>query len=312
MKRRLKYLFFTLLILFGLLNIVVIFHAYKFTHFYNAGEVIVKKKEEKTKGDIIKEMLFGQNFTKLQNIKADSSFNTFYLTTKDSIKLEGWYFPAQNAKGTIAMFHGHGGSKTGMMEASRAFNELGYNTALIDFRAHGGSDGNTCTIGWDEAEDVKLAYDFVKQNGENNIVLWGSSLGAATILKSVQQYQLQPSKLILEMPFGSLKEAVKGRIKMMNLPPEPVTTLLTFWGGTIHGFWAFNLKPAEYAKEIKCPVLLQRGKNDTRVTQKETDDIYANIPGQKEMVLYDSCGHEMLCKKEKEKWRSAVSRFLTN
>ena len=99
---------------------------------------------------------------------------------------------------------------------------------------------------------------------------------------------------------------------MMKLPAEPVSTLLTFWGGTIHGFWAFDLKPAVYAKDIKCPVLLQRGKNDTRGTQNETDEISKNISSQKEMILYDNCGHEMLCKKEKEKWRSTVSKFLAN
>ena len=60
------------------------------------------------------------------------------------------------------------------------------------------------------------------------------------------------------MPFGSLPDAVKGRVKIMGLPQEPISTLLTFWGGVQNGFWAFNLKPSEYAKKIKCPVLLQR------------------------------------------------------
>lgn len=310
MKKIFKRLLYFILILFGFLNVVVIFHAYKFTHFYEPGEIAVKKQEEKSKWDIAKEILFGQNFSKLQNIKPDSGFNTFYLHTKEDIKLEGWYFPVQGAKGTIAMFHGHGGSKTGMLDASKEFNAMGYNTALIDFRAHGGSGGSTCTIGWYEAEDVKLLYDFVKEKGNGKIILWGSSLGAATVLKSVHDFELKPSRLILEMPFGSLKAAVEGRIKMMKLPPEPVSTLLTFWGGIIHGFWAFNLNPSQYAKSVQCPVLLQRGKNDTRVTQKEIDDIYTNISSQKQVVLYDQCGHESLCKKEKEKWRKSVSSFL--
>ena len=41
---------------------------------------------------------------------------------------------------------------------------------LVDFRAHGNSDGNTCTIGYDESEDVKLAYDYISNKGEKNIV----------------------------------------------------------------------------------------------------------------------------------------------
>ena len=73
------------------------------------------------------------------------------------------------------MFHGHGSSKSKLLDEAAFMKKSGYNVFLIDLRAHGGSDGNTCTIGYREAEDVKLAYDFVRSQGEKNIVLWGIS-----------------------------------------------------------------------------------------------------------------------------------------
>ncbi len=112
------------------------------------------------------------------------------------------------------------------------------------------------------------------------------------------------------MPFGSIADAVVGRIKMMNLPAQPLSTLLTFWGGTIHGFWAFGMKPTEYAKKVKCPVLLQWGKNDPRVSQKETDAIYNNITSQKKLVIYENSGHQNLAENEPEKWKENVTAFL--
>ena len=87
--------------------------------------------------------------------------------------------------------------------------KLGYNVFLIDFRAHGNSEGNTCTIGFDEAEDVRIVYDHIKAGGEKNIVLWGVSLGAATITRAVSKYGCKPEKIILELPFGSIEEAVR-------------------------------------------------------------------------------------------------------
>ena len=48
MKRVLKALLRLVIVLFVLLNIVVAFHAYKFTHFYNNGEISVKNAAEKT------------------------------------------------------------------------------------------------------------------------------------------------------------------------------------------------------------------------------------------------------------------------
>jgi pimeloyl-ACP methyl ester carboxylesterase len=114
------------------------------------------------------------------------------------------------------------------------------------------------------------------------------------------------------MPFGSILEAAEGRIKMMGLPPEPLATLITFWGGTEHGFWAFGMKPSEYAKKINVPTLLQWGKNDPRVSETETDLIYKNLPANKKLVVYESCGHESLCKKENLKWITEVHQFLDN
>jgi len=311
MKKILRIILKTVLVLFLLLNVITAFHAYKFTHFYNAGEVTIKKKEDKTAWDKIKEALFGINAVKKQNtIVPDSSFQTVYLTTKSGLKLQAWYIAVDSPKGTIALFHGHGGSKSGVFKESEEFRKMGYNTLLLDFRAHGSSEGNTSTIGYNESEDVKLAYDFVKGKGEKNIILWGISMGAATITKAINDYPIQPSKIILEMPFGSILRAGEGRIKMMGLPGEPLATLITFWGGVEHGFWAFNMKPTAFAKKINCPVLLQWGAQDPRVTRGEIDDIYNNIPSSKKLVVYDSCGHESLCSKETEKWKTEVSAFL--
>jgi len=310
MKKILRRILKVLLILFILLNVVVIFHAYKFTHFYNYGEVTVKPASHKTGWEKTKEILFGFNTSKRPDSIPSGQFETIYFTTKDNLKLQAWEFRVDSAKGTVIMFHGHGSNKGAILNEAEGFRKLGYNTILLDFRAHGNSEGNTTTIGYKETEDVKLAYDHVKASGEKNIVLWGISMGAATISKAVHDYQLQPSKIILEMPFGSLPDAVRGRIKMMHLPAEPLSTLLTFWGGTIRGFWAYNFKPQDYVKDIKCPVLLQWGKNDPRVTEKETKELYANITAPKKLVVYENSGHESLCKKERDKWMAEVTAFL--
>lgn len=312
MRRLFKIVLRSIIILFVLINVIVAFHAYKFTHFYNKGEVTIKKNEEKTGWDKTKEILFGINAIKQQNINAaDSIYQTITLTTKDSIKLEGWYIPADSAKGTICMYHGHGSKKSATNDEAKAFHKLGYNTFQIDFRAHGNSGGNTCTIGYDESEDVKLAYDYIKAKGEKNIVLWGISMGASTITKAVKDYQIEPQKIILEMPFGTIKDAVRGRLKIMGLPAEPISTLLTFWGGTEHGFWAFGMKPQEFATSIKCPVLLQWGRNDPRVSKSEEDILFNNISTtNKKFVIYETAGHESLCKKEPIKWEAETAAFL--
>jgi alpha-beta hydrolase superfamily lysophospholipase len=317
MKKWLKRIGYTILVLFLLLNCTAAFHAYKFTHFYPTA-TSVKKPEQMGFGDKLSAMFFGIKYPKSKIVDSlTAPYEVVQLRAADSMRLEGWYLSrAQDSivqdKGTVIMFHGHASSRSGIIKEAESFYLMGYNVLLIDFRAHGNSDGNTCTIGFTETKDVKAAYDYVVAKNEKRIILWGISMGAATIMKTINDYpDVKPQKVILEMPFGSLQDAVKGRVRMMGLPQQPISTLLTFWGGTEQGFWAFGFKPWDYAKKIDCPVLLQWGVNDKRVTEKETNKILANLASaDKTLIKYENSQHESLCAKEHEKWVYSVSAFL--
>lgn len=312
MKRFFKILLWIFLIFFILINFISATNAYKFTHFYDPGEVVIKPESKKTTWDHVSDIIFGKDYIKKKNISVPDSFSKVIITTKDKIKLEGWYSKAKNSVGSVALFHGYAENKTDILEEGKAFLNMGYNVLLLDFRGQGNSGGNTCTIGYKEAEDVKLAYNFLKSKGEKNIVLWGISMGAATVAHSIDEYHLQPSKVILEMPFATMENAVEGQLKTMHLPGEPLGTLLTFWGGIEHGFWAFNVNPDKYVKSIHCPVLMQVGLNDVRVTPTERKEVFENLREPKQLIIYKNSGHESLCKKEHLKWLASVSAFLNS
>ena len=197
------------------------------------------------------------------------------------------------------------------MPSSNGKLRLGWNVLLTDFRAHGNSEGEVCTIGANEAKDVKAAYDYTRALGEKNIVLYGISLGASTILTAVDHEGIKPEKVILEMPFGTLVDGVKGRLRMMKLPEQPMSTLLAFWGGVEQGFWAFDHRPQDFASKLNCPVLLQWGLNDPRVTQDETNTIFKNLATHdKLLMVYARSSHQSLLKNEQEKWMNTVGGFL--
>src|SRR5882762_1087404 len=144
MKKILKFLLRTVVVLFILVNIICAFHAYKFTHFYDAADAAQQNKTAS--------IFFGINAFKQLNDAADSADQKVILTTGDRLKLEGWYKVVASAKGTVCLFHGHGGKKSGTNAEAEVFQKLGYNTFQLDFRAHGSSEGNTCTIGYYESE----------------------------------------------------------------------------------------------------------------------------------------------------------------
>lgn len=317
MKKFLKRLGYTVLVLFILLNILAAFHAYKFTHFYNLDGVSVKKPEQMNGWEKTKAILFGVDYPKKKITEFPAvAYKDFIVKTEDGLKLHGWHLPNSDSvanKGAVIIFHGHAGNRAGVISEAQFFSNLGYHVYMVDFRAHGESDGDICTIGYNEAKDVKAVYHFARKDfADDQIVLYGISLGAATITKAVADYStIKPSKIILEMSFATLSDAVKGRLRSMHLPEQPIATLLTFWGGTQQGFWGFNHNPTDYVTKINCPVLLQWGVHDARVSKKETEALFKTInTKQKTFVRYENSQHESLYKKEPQKWMENVSRFL--
>lgn len=310
-RKAVKISIWVLCCLFVLLNAFAAIHAWKLTHFYKV-EGHPKAPEQLSIGEKLT-ILFTGVKTPKSIIKQLPTFNydTVTFTTTDGLKIEGWHATHDTAKGAVALFHGHIASKSAVLVEAEAFYKLGYNVLLIDFRGHGNSDGDYCTIGYKEAEDVKLAYDFLKGQGNKNVVLWGISMGAAAITSAFDKYDIEPNAVILELPFGSLYKAVEARVHQMGLPALPIVPALTFWGGAENGFNAFTFSPQNYSKKIGCPVLLQAGKLDNRVSLEEIEGIFVNLQTEnKRKVVYDNSGHQSLLKNEPEKWNTEVVKFL--
>ncbi|MGV3560397.1 alpha/beta hydrolase [Larkinella arboricola] len=302
-----------LLVLFALLNVILAFHAARFTYFYDNPEKTPSKKPESySTSEKLNAALFGLKLKK--SVVTDYPkipYETLRLTNELGQKLEGWYIPVEQAKGTVILCHGHASNKSRVLCEMDYFHELGYNTLSFDFRAHGNSQGNICTIGFRETNDLKAAYDFVTRGGEKNIILWGVSMGAATILKAVPEHSLKPSRVILECPFASLYDAVQGRLRSMNIPAHPASELLLLWGGLERSMSTYQYRPSEYAKGLTMPVLLNWGGNDPRVLRHETDAIFQNLgTQQKQLVIFEHSAHQSYCTNEPEKWRATISRFL--
>ncbi|MBC8884364.1 hypothetical protein H9X57_16280 [Flavobacterium piscinae] len=147
------------------MNVIAIFHSYKFTHFAESKSEKTKTPAKLSTIEKISTILFGVNNPKPINKKKPSiTFETIYIQSNKEI--ECWDIKTSHSKGTIILFHGYGGNKSSMLDKAEVFRDLGFNTFLVDFMGSGGSEGNQTTIGFLEAEQVKSSYEYVKQIGE--------------------------------------------------------------------------------------------------------------------------------------------------
>ncbi|MGL4629870.1 MAG: alpha/beta hydrolase [Leadbetterella sp.] len=313
--KNIKRLGWLMFILFSGINILAFIHSYKFTHFADSQAEKTKSPDKLSIVQKIKALFIGAQLPKpLNAVFPKSKFQTIYLQSNE--KIECWDIPCSNtstkdsSKGTILVFHGYGSQKSSMLDRVPIFDSLRYNCFYVDFMGSGGSSGKITTIGFQEAEQVKTAFEYIQKKGEKNIYLYGTSMGAVAIMKAMQDYNLKPNGLILECPFGTMHKTVEARFRNMKVPPFPLSYLLVFWGGIQNGFWAFDHNPVEYAKSIKTPTLLMFGNEDKNVSRKETDDIFRNLLGTKKLKIFEKSGHENYLIKYRKEWINTVTDFL--
>lgn len=308
-KRIAKRLIGITLVLFLLMNVVAIFHSYKLTHFASSNEVKTKDPKKLSASEKVLTLIFGVSNPRPANRRfPDVAFETIVL--EGSKKTECWSMKVDHPRGTVVLFHGFGGQKSSLLDKAAVFREQGFNTLLVDFMGAGGSEGNQTTIGYLEADQVKVCYDYLVSRGEQHIFLFGTSMGAVAIMKAIHDFGISPQGIIIECPFGSMYQTVCARFKIMNAPVFPMAGLLVFWGGVQNGFWAFGHNPVEYAKKISCPVLFMYGQRDDKVSRQEVNEIWANLKGEKELKVYEQAGHENYLLKYKEEWTKDVTLFL--
>lgn len=306
-----KYTLRSFILLFLVINIAAFFHAYKFTHFSAYTTERTRNARKLSAAEKIKTLIFGVNNPKPLNTEFPlQAYKTIYL--QSSKKIECWEIKTPDSKGTVAIFHGYAASKSMMLDKADEFIKLGYGVLLVDFIGCGGSEGNQTTIGFKEAQDVKTCFDYLKQQKENNIILFGTSMGAAAIMKSIDQYHIHPSAIILECPFGSMYKTTCARFKLMHVPSFPMAGILLFYGGLQNNFWAFSHNPQQYAKTINCPTLLLQGGKDAEVSRSETDEIYKNLGGKKTLKIYPNATHENYLIQYKNEWINDVGAFLSD
>ena len=117
------------------------------------------------------------------------NYQKICLKTKDNLKLYGYIIRTDSArqKATLILVHGIRSNKEAYLALSKRLADSGYNSVIIDLRAHGESDGKYCTYGFYEKDDLKLFVDTIcKISGLNkNIGIWGQSLGGAIGLQTL-------------------------------------------------------------------------------------------------------------------------------
>jgi len=185
------------------------------------------------------------------------------ITTEDKIDLVGWFYNKDIKKfKTIIFLHGNAGSLQNRTYKLNHFKDLDVNFLIIAWRGFSGNMGKPSEMGL--YEDARSAVRWLNKKGikDENIILYGESLGTAIAVEIAQNKKY--AGVILESPFTSMVNMGK-----KYYPFFPVSFLL-------------KDKYESYKKIIKVsvPILIMHGKVDKIVPYTMGKKMYELAIGQ--------------------------------
>jgi pimeloyl-ACP methyl ester carboxylesterase len=108
--------------------------------------------------------------------------------SRDGLQLSGWFLKGEKQP-VVILLHGLGATSLSMSYQSRFLQQAGYNVLMLDYRAHGDSQGDTIT-GTMEDNDIFGALDYLASRpgvDANQVGILGVSYGAVIALYAASQ-----------------------------------------------------------------------------------------------------------------------------
>lgn len=215
-----------------------------------------------------------------QAANAPLEFKELNIKTEDGLNLKGWYAPATSKNLTLVFFHGNGGSLRTTGSVYKPYLATGYGFLLAEYRGYGGMPGKPTEAGLYADARASLKSLIASGVKEENIVLFGHSLGSGVATQMAQEFHVRG--LILFAPFLSV--AKMAQIRFPYFPAEYMTK---------DRFENFKKIPS-----IHVPILITSGGRDTVIppTQGKTLFDLANEP--KQFLFIPGGGHNDLLDSE--------------
>jgi len=186
---------------------------------------------------------------------------------------------------TIVYLHGVADNRESAAGVVARFLARGYRVIAYDSRAHGESDGNACTYGFYEKDDLRRVIDTLPPGP---IVLIGTSLGAAVALQEAVDDR-RVTTIVAAETFSDLRTVATERAPLF------------FTRGTIErafrvaerdaAFEVDQVSPVRAAARIAVPVLLVHGDADIDTPSAHSERVRAALKGPSRLILVPGARH---------------------
>ncbi|MCK4258002.1 MAG: alpha/beta fold hydrolase [Halanaerobiales bacterium] len=297
-KKILKITMIALVILVLLAGVVIFFHTNSVLKNMADGIVV-------TSGNLVE-----QYKDEIESIEVENS---------DGLKIAGWHFDISNPKGVVVILHGmHGMDAASLLHYGKFFKEEGYTSICLDMRAHGRSEGDRLSFGYEEVKDVSAILDWADDKYDDiPVILYGLSMGGATAIRTAAARE-DVDMVISISSYDKLESQMRDFMKSMDLPDAVVESYIPFFKLHLairHKVNTSKTSPIRDISKISTrPILLVHGDEDEQTLVRQAYSLKNKAGDNVKLRIVEGAKHlvidENILAEENEWFRDEIIDFI--
>ena len=226
-------------------------------------------------------------------LEEKSNYSDKYIESYDKLQLHS-YVVSQNSNKWAIVVHGYGGSGKLMSDKSKYFYDMGYNVLIPDLRGHGKSEGDYIGMGWKDRLDIISWINFIiKENPNAEIVLHGTSMGAATVLMtSGENLPSNVKAIVADCAYTSAWDEFSYQLETyLKVPSYYILNVTNMVTKLKAGYSLKEASALECVKKATVPILYIHGDKDKFVPYSMMDKLYDATNSPKEKLTIEGGEH---------------------
>ena len=226
-------------------------------------------------------------------LEEKSNYSDKYIESYDKLQLHS-YVVTQNSNKWAIVVHGYGGSGKLMSDKSKYFYDMGYNVLIPDLRGHGKSEGDYIGMGWKDRLDIISWINFIiKENPNAEIVLHGTSMGAATVLMtSGENLPSNVKAIVADCAYTSAWDEFSYQLETyLKVPSYYILNVTNMVTKLKAGYSLKEASALECVKKATVPILFIHGDKDKFVPYSMMDKLYDATISPKEKLTIEGGEH---------------------
>ncbi|MFC5649824.1 alpha/beta hydrolase [Paenibacillus solisilvae] len=227
---------------------------------------------------------------------------------------------AASSSRTIVFSHGYGANReetwVPMYDLANLLHRLHYNVFMFDYGYASSDDRSPATGGIEESQQLLAAVQYARQQGADQVVVWGFSMGAGTALQAALQTDSTDKidALLLDSLFLTSSESLYGNVSQyLDIPRYPsiplIEWMLQFFTGT-----NFSKIPTKQvlSTAYDIPMYIMHGTDDVKAPLETAEHIAAgqSNPLSREWIVKGG-KHEMLFQTRSKEYITRAALFLS-